>query len=77
MSDTGLLVRAVLSEHGAEEAFEDVMTVFRSSNRKKLTDKDVRHLRAMHRNGDTQSEIADFYSLNPATVSRIVRGEYF
>lgn len=77
MSDTESMVRAVLSEYGAEEATGEVMGIFRATNRKKLNASEVRTLRMMHRAGSTQAELADRFSVNPATVSRIVRGIYF
>ncbi|BBC53844.1 putative HTH DNA binding domain protein [Mycobacterium phage PP] len=45
-------------------------------NRKKLSDEDVRNIRALRRSGVKQSDIADSYDVNRATVSRIVRGVY-
>jgi CRP-like cAMP-binding protein len=47
------------------------------SNEKKLTDSDVRRIRTEHKTGRfSQSEIASWYDLNRATVSRIVRNKY-
>ena len=77
MSDTESMVRSVLSEYGAEEATGDVMAIFRATNRKKLSASEVRTLRMMHRSGSTQAALAERFSINPATVSRIVRGIYF
>lgn len=77
MSDTESMVRSVLSEYGAEAATGDVMAIFRATNRKKLSASEVRTLRMMHRSGSTQAELAERFSINPATVSRIVRGIYF
>jgi uncharacterized protein YjcR len=45
-------------------------------NRRKLTERDVRDIRAAYRGGMRQSDLADNYGVNPATVSRIVRGIY-
>ena len=45
-------------------------------NAKKLSAKDVNRLRGMYRNGSTQAELAQVFDLNPATVSRTVRGLY-
>lgn len=76
MSDTEILVRSVLSGYGVQDptATEDIMDIFRSMNRKKLTDSEVRTLRMKHRAGATQLELAKEFGINPATVSRIVRG---
>lgn len=48
----------------------------RGDNAKKLTAADVRRLRGEHRAGLSQRELAEVYEVNPATVSRIVRGVY-
>ena len=77
MNDTETLIRSVLSEYGAEKAAEEIMGIFRATNRKKLSASEVRTLRMMHRAGSTQAALADRFSINPATVSRIVRGIYF
>lgn len=45
-------------------------------NRKRLSDRDVKDIRALHRKGIQQAEIATIYDVNPATVSRIVRRIY-
>lgn len=45
-------------------------------NRKKLTRREVSDIRAAHRGGMSQSDLARSYELNPATVSRLVRGIY-
>lgn len=47
------------------------------SNTRKLSPADVRAIRAKHKMGDSQAELAQYYGVNPATVSRIVRGEYW
>ncbi|WP_280350427.1 helix-turn-helix domain-containing protein [Nocardia abscessus] len=46
-------------------------------NRKKLTDREVAEIRRLYRTtGYSQREIAGIYDINPATVSRTVRGIY-
>lgn len=77
MSNTEAMIRSVLSEYGAEEAIEEVMGIFRATNRKKLNASEVRTLRKMHRDGSTQAELAERFNVNPATVSRIVRRIYY
>lgn len=77
MSDTETMIRSVLSEYGAEAATGEIMGIFRATNRKKLNASEVRTLRMMHRAGSTQAALAERFSINPATVSRIVRGIYF
>lgn len=48
-----------------------------NDNRKKLAFDDVRRIRTEYRTGRfSQRELADWYNVNPATVSRIVRGQY-
>lgn len=46
------------------------------TNRKKLTDREVKQLKEMHRAGTSQAELAEVFDIHPATVSRIVRGLY-
>lgn len=48
----------------------------RVDNSPKLAPSDVRRMRQEHRRGLSQRELADVYDVNPATVSRIVRGKY-
>lgn len=45
-------------------------------NRPKLTERDVRDIRAAYRGGMRQVDLAANYGINKGTVSRIVRGEY-
>jgi DNA-binding NarL/FixJ family response regulator len=45
-------------------------------NQRKLTPREVKLLREMHRNGTSQAKIAIIFDINPGTVSRIVRGQY-
>lgn len=46
-------------------------------NAKKLTRREVAEIREMNRAGFSQATIAEVYDLNPATVSRIIRGIYY
>lgn len=46
-------------------------------NRKKLTPREVQNIRELHRSGTNQRALAEIYDVNPATVSRIVRGQYY
>ncbi|BBC43606.1 helix-turn-helix DNA-binding domain protein [Mycobacterium phage AN9] len=45
-------------------------------NRKKLTEREVRDIREAYRGGMKQKDLADNYGVNPATISRTVRGIY-
>lgn len=45
-------------------------------NRQKLSEREVKDIRAAHRGGMIQRDLADAYGVNPATISRIVRGIY-
>jgi DNA-binding NarL/FixJ family response regulator len=48
------------------------------SNRKKLTVREVENIRELNRRtGWTQKQIAEAFGVNPATVSRIVRNQYW
>lgn len=59
------------------DALDDNGYVIVKANTKKLVPAQVRAIRSKHKLGDTQAELADYYGVNPATVSRIVRGEYW
>lgn len=70
-------IKRILTAYDAPDVvINDVLSVLGTSNRKKLSPGDVREIRTRHRKGETQSSIADAFSINPATVSRIVRGDY-
>lgn len=45
-------------------------------NRSKLTEFEVKDIRAAYRGGMSQSDLAHAYGVNPATISRTVRGLY-
>lgn len=45
-------------------------------NRQKLTDREVKDIRLAYRGGASQALIAHSYEVNPATISRTVRGLY-
>lgn len=45
-------------------------------NKRKLSDREVRDIRAAHRGGMSQKDLASNYQVNPATISRTVRGLY-
>lgn len=45
-------------------------------NRKKLTQREVKDIRDAYRGGMKQKDLADNYGVNPATISRLVRGIY-
>lgn len=46
------------------------------NNRPKLTEREVEDIRAAHRAGMSQIDLANNYGVNPATISRTVRGLY-
>lgn len=77
MSDTETLIRNTLRYYGAEDATGEIMSIVRSENRKKLSPGQVRTLRMRYRAGSSQAELSELFGINPATVSRIVRGIYF
>lgn len=55
----------------------DLTDKTKRANRKKLTETQVYEIRVKHRwNGAKQKELAAQYGVNPATISRIVRGQY-
>lgn len=45
-------------------------------NRPKLSEREVRDIRDAHRGGMSQQDLASNYGVNPATISRTVRGLY-
>lgn len=45
-------------------------------NRHKLSEVEVKDIRAAHRGGMKQKDLARNYGVNPATISRTVRGIY-
>ena len=68
---------------GAAEDFEDLVIALKRendelahSNRKKLGPEEVQGIRTLKRLGWTNKSIAETYDVNPATVSRIIRGIY-
>lgn len=65
----------------AVQATADIADIFRESlkhtNAKKLTPIEVRGIRLLYKRGTSQVDLARRFNLNPATVSRIVRGEYY
>lgn len=46
------------------------------NNRPKLTEQEVRDIRSAYRGGMSQVDLANNYGVNPATISRTVRGLY-
>ncbi|AIK69082.1 HTH DNA binding protein [Mycobacterium phage Trike] len=46
-------------------------------NAPKLSRRDAEHIRDLVRAGNSRREVARAYDINPATVSRIVRGTYY
>lgn len=46
------------------------------ANRKKLSREEVARIRDLHRSGTSQAELANMFDVNPATISRTVRGIY-
>lgn len=52
------------------------LTAATQNNRRKLSPLEVEEIRTAHRNGMSQVDLANNYGVNPATVSRTVRGFY-
>lgn len=65
-----------LRERYAELLRENEKLRDASNNGKKLGPGEVRRMRQWHADGWKQSTLADAFDVNPATVSRIVRGLY-
>jgi len=66
----------ILAENQALKARVSELEAKPNDNRPKLSDREVRDIRAAHRGGMRQKDLAENYGLNPGTVSRIVRGIY-
>lgn len=73
--DVGLTEPDIETEQVLAALAEDGFVIVKS-NEKKLNPHQVRAIRTKHKLGDTQAELAAFYEVNPATISRIVRGYY-
>jgi Trp operon repressor len=69
------LVEEVLAEN-AQLKKKLLLDLRVPSNRKKLSKREAAHIRELKRNGLNQASIAQIYDVNPATISRIVRGQY-
>jgi hypothetical protein len=61
-----------------ERVFGDILTQTGEArpNRKKLLPSEVAQIRNMKRAGYRQSQLAEMFDVNPATISRIVRKVY-
>lgn len=69
-------IDALLTENAALKARVSELEARSLDNRPKLSDQDVKDIRSAYRSGMTQSDLAESYGLNPATISRTVRGIY-
>ena len=70
------LTRELDEARSQNYAYADAQTGDDRPNRKKLTKSEVEEIREMKRNGSTQSVLAEIFDVNPATISRIIRGQY-
>lgn len=61
------------------EALEDEVSSLRrkTDNRKKLDERDAARIRELYDRDWSQAALADAFDVNPATISRIVRGIYY
>jgi len=59
-----------------DDLLEELKSLRDWNNKPKLSSGDVRDIRQACRGGMRQKDLADNYGVNPATVSRIVRGIY-
>jgi DNA-binding MarR family transcriptional regulator len=61
-----------------DELKQRLETVDGPTNQKKLTTREVTQIRDLWRStANTQRDIAEIYDVNPSTVSRIIRGQYW
>lgn len=73
--DVGLSAPDIETEQVLLSLMESGYVVVKA-NEKKLTGSQVRMIRAKHKQGYSQAFLGDEYGVNPATISRIVRGIY-
>ncbi len=69
-------LNALMAENKALKARVAELESLPTNNRPKLTEHEVKDIRAAYRGGMLQSDLADAYGVNPATISRTVRGIY-
>jgi DNA-binding MarR family transcriptional regulator len=61
-----------------DELLQRVAGMDEPINQKKLSSREVKEIRNLNRTSHiTQREIAEIYDVNPSTVSRIIRGQYW
>lgn len=66
-----------LTEHNAAlKARVEELEQKQHDNQSKLTKHEVQDIRAAYQGGMSQSDLAAAYGVNPATISRTVRGIY-
>lgn len=69
-------LNALMAENTALKARVVELEARPANNRPKLSEYEVKDIRAAYRGGMLQSDLADAYGVNPATISRTVRGLY-
>ena len=69
-------LNAVLGENKRLRARVEELEGKPLDNRRKLSEMEVRDIREAHRGGMSQKDLASNYGVNPATISRTVRGLY-
>lgn len=69
-------INAVLEENKRLRAKVKELESKPLDNRRKLSEQEVKDIRAAYRGGMSQIDLANSYSVNPATISRTVRGIY-
>ena len=69
-------INALLEENKRLKARVEELESKPLDNRRKLSELEVRDIRAAYRGGMSQVDLANSYGVNPATISRTVRGIY-
>ncbi|WP_037355469.1 helix-turn-helix domain-containing protein [Amycolatopsis orientalis] len=78
MTDVAALVRGVTDLAAENRRLRTTLAYRERANRKRLTPAEVAEIRRLAETTSlTQREIAASFDVNPATVSRIVRGIYY
>jgi len=72
-----LKLRAVVDELALKAAELEVSRPEAASNRKVLTRRDVQRIRALHRGGWRNKDLAEAFDVNKSTITRILNGTYW
>ena len=66
----------ITENRALKDEVERLQLKLETGNRPKLTEFEVKDIRAAYKGGMSQIDLANAYGVNPATISRTVRGLY-